>query len=411
MCESSQLVASEAPDDARKTELVRRAQHLFEERFGMPPRWGAAAPGRVNLIGEHTDYNGGFVLPMAIERYVVAVAANAEGREPAVARVHSVELDSTADVDLTENVRPGEPAWANYVRGVVSGLTERGALISSLNVLFVSDVPLGAGLSSSAALEVAFATLFERIVAMRLNPVDKARLCQKAEHDFAGVPCGMMDQLASTLGVPGGALLIDCERDEARVVPITDPAVSILVCNTNVRHSLADGEYAKRRKDCEDAAKILGASRLRHVSRDALEARRDELGGVLYRRARHIVSENARTMRAASALSRGEPSEVGALMYESHESLRDDYEVSCRELDCVVELSRSLGAERGVFGARMTGGGFGGSAIVLLRSDAVDEVSAHLQREYQQACGRELSTFVTRPARGAHFIDLKRTAG
>jgi galactokinase len=252
---------------------------------------------------------------------------------------------------------------------------------------------------------VATATLLEAALGVALDRLEKARLCRQAEHDFAHVPCGLMDQLTAVLGDETGPLLVDFESEQARPVPIADPAIGVLVCNSNVRHALADGEYARRRADCEEAARRLGLPTLRGSTRDGVEAARDRLGPVVYRRARHVVSENARTLAAADALAASDFGAVGALMYESHQSLRDDFEVSCPELDSLVEIAREIGAGGGLYGARMTGGGFGGCAVMLVRNDRVASIGDTIVREYRRRQGRVVTPFVSRPARGAHLIN------
>jgi len=395
--------------------LAQGAAHAFTQRFGGAPRWVVAAPGRVNLIGEHTDYTGGFALPMAIDRYVViagapgardtshATAATSDAARPRL-RFHSAALTSSVDIPLDVRPEVGAPGWANYVRGVVAGFQQRALPVPALDALAVSDVPLGGGLSSSAALEVATATLLEAATGAVLERLDKARLCRQAEHDFAHVPCGLMDQMTAVLGDESGPLLLDFQAETARPVPLVDPAVGVLICNTNVRHALGDGQYALRRADCEEAARRLGVPTLRAATRATVEAARDALGPVVYRRARHVVTENARTLAAAEALTAGDLGEMGSLMYQSHESLRDDFEVSCAELDTVVEVARAVGQAGGVFGARMTGGGFGGCAVLLVRTDRVAAISQTLATEYQRRHGRALASFLSRAGRGAHVV-------
>ncbi|MES1204368.1 MAG: galactokinase [Pseudomonadota bacterium] len=386
------------------------AVEAFERRFGGSPRWIAAAPGRVNLIGEHTDYNGGFVLPMAIDRYAIVAAAPSRdtpagppGTAPRV-RIHSAALDASVDLFLDDSLRPGEPTWANYVRGVVSGFQKRDLAPANIDAVIVSDVPLGGGLSSSAALEVATATLLEAATGTTLDPREKARLCRQAEHDFAGVPCGLMDQLASVMGVEAGALLIDCQFETITVVPFADPDVSVLICNTNIKHALANGAYSRRRAECAEAARQLGVSSLRDASPEMVEAARGIFDPVVRRRARHVVTENARTLAAAKHLEARDFTKVGELMFESHRSLKDDFEVSCHELDVLVDVAAEIGDGGGVFGARMTGGGFGGCTVTLVRTRRVAAVAETLEHEYKRRTGCTLTHFVSRPARGAHLI-------
>ena len=385
--------------------LVELSTRVFIERYSAHPDFVVAAPGRVNLIGEHTDYNEGFVLPMAIEKSVVIAGRKSPSQQPRRIRVTSQALNATIDISLDERIGRGEPSWANYPRGIVAGFLERNIDLPSIDAVMVSDVPLGGGLSSSAAVEVATATLLEVASENRLDSYDKARLCRKAEHAFAGVPCGIMDQLISVLGDSTGALLIDCKDEQARVIPIAGSSVSILVVNSNVRHDLASGEYSLRRNQCQEAARKLGLRSLRDATLELLTAHARNLDEVEFRRARHVISENNRTVRAAQALSDGQMELFGQLMYQSHESLRTDYEVSCRELDVLVQLAQALGNEKGVLGARMTGGGFGGCAIALVRNHCVEEVQASIVADYQAVTGLAATAFVSRPAKGAHRVD------
>jgi galactokinase len=272
-------------------------------------------------------------------------------------------------------------------------------------LLVDSQVPLGGGLSSSAALEVAAATLLEAVAGRALDPVEKARLCQRAEHEYAGMPCGIMDQFSSALGAAGKLLLIDCRTETAELIPLDDPNVAVLVINTNVKHELTGSEYRERRAQCEEAARLLGVAALRDVTTAELESNQRKLKPILFRRARHVVGENERTLRAAAALQAGDWPLVGELMYASHESLRDDYEVSCPELDSLVEITRGIGHEGGVIGSRMTGGGFGGCTVSLVRAGRERELAERIGDDYRRRTGIEATAFVTRPARGAHLIE------
>ncbi len=384
---------------------VSGVRRRYEETFGRPAQWVAAAPGRVNLIGEHTDYNAGFVFPLAIERYVVVAGGRPEANDDdRRVLVHSALLNEVAEFRL-DQLEPDRKDWTSYIRGVVAGCQERGMSPGSLDLLIDSKVPLGGGLSSSAALEVATATLLEAVTGHVLDPVDKARLCQRAEHVYAGMPCGIMDQFSSALGAAGKLLLIDCRSETAELVPLDDPSVAVLVINTNVKHELTGSEYPERRAQCEQAARRLGVAALRDVTLAQLEAAKGQLAPLLYRRARHVVGEIQRTLQAARALRAGEWPLVGELMVASHASLRDDYEVSCAELDLLVELANELGAAGGVIGARMTGGGFGGCIVALVRSGREREIAARLGDAYRERTGIDATAFVTKPACGAHIID------
>jgi len=385
--------------------LARTAASEFTAKFGRPPRWVVAAPGRVNIIGEHTDYSGGLVLPMAIDRYTVIAAAPAPADDGLRLRLLSAAVGQSVDIPLAATPAPGEPRWANYARGVVAGFGARGLVPPALDALAISDVPLGGGLSSSAAFEVATATLLEAATGTTLELTEKARLCRQAEHDYALVPCGIMDQLISVLGDERGALLIDCRSQQTHLVPFADPSVSLLIANSNVRHALGDGAYAVRMSASVEAARVLGVAELGRATPAMVAAAEQALGPVLHRRARHVVTENARTRAAADALAGGDWRAAGALMYESHRSLRDDYEVSSAELDTLVEIAGDIGEAGGVYGARMTGGGFGGCTVTLAAADRVADIGERLAHEYQRRHDRALTWFVSRPARGAHIVE------
>lgn len=380
------------------TDLARQFQRLY----GRPPRWFVAAPGRVNVIGEHTDYNDGFVLPMAIERYCVMAADLSRTSQNIT--VHDEQVGEKAVIDISKPVEKGNPKWSNYVRGVIAGFQNRGVKIPALDVVMLSTVPLGGGLSSSAALEVCTATLLETATGKKMDPVEKALLCQKAEHEFAGVPCGIMDQFISVMGKSNHLLLLDCRTRETKLVPVNDSSVELLIANTNVRHELGSGEYAVRRSQCEEAAKILGVASLRDATPEMLSQKKSAMSDVVFRRARHVIGEIERTVSAAEGVCHSNWPTVGQLMYASHRSLRDDYEVSCKELDAVVDIAEGIGEQGGVYGCRMTGGGFGGCAVALVKSNAVDAISKKLAADYKQKTGIEAAIFVSRPAAGATVL-------
>ncbi len=389
---------------------LARAIEAFEARFRRRPTHGAAAPGRVNLIGEHTDYNDGLVLPIAIDRSTVIVAAPAA--DPAVSRLFAADLNQSVEADFREAVAPSDVprgAWISYIAGVfalfpdATNRDREGAALN-LDAAIVSSVPIGAGLASSAALEVAAATLLERTSGIALDPVAKALLCQRAEHEFAGVPCGIMDQLVSVLGQRDHALLIDCRTREAIPVPMPGPdRLVVLVINTRVHHALASSEYAARRATCASAARTLGVSALRDATAELIEQRRGELTRQEYLCARHVATENSRTLAAADALRAGNLAAMGRLMAESHASLRDDYRVSCPELDTVVEIAS---AHRGVLGARMTGGGFGGSAVALCEPAAAEPLARAVTLGYRKRHTRECDVFATAARDGAKALSF-----
>lgn len=370
----------------------------IEAELGGPPGLVVSAPGRVNLIGEHVDYNDGFVLPMAVERRCIIAGVATGGSE---ASVRSVPLNESVRFDLTAPIEPVERHWSNYVRGVVAGFQQRHGEVPGFKLVIFSDVPLGGGLSSSAALEVATATFLEALTGTALEGLAKARLCQAAEHRFAGVPCGLMDQYASVFARRNELILLDCQSNQSGRVPFNDPGMMIQIINTNVHHELVDGEYARRRAQCESAARKLGVASLRSVTPARLEAERANLDDVEFRRARHVITETKRTLDTAEALRGEDWSRAGRLMYESHASLRDDFEVSCPELDLVVELARGLGEPGGVFGCRLTGGGFGGCAVSLVRAGMARRVEETIRAQYLARTRIEPCIFASRPAGGA----------
>ena len=385
-------------------EVGKFTAEQFSKLYGRAPRWIAAAPGRVNVIGEHTDYNDGFVLPMAIERYtVIAAAPSSAGQEKIELR--SLESQEAEVIDLSQPLRPfPKGTWANYCVGVVAGMSGRKIPVHGFDALVHSTVPMGGGLSSSAALEVATATLLEAMSGQTLDPVEKALLCQEAEHKFAGVPCGIMDQFISVMGKKDHLLLLDCRSRQPELVPMSDPAAAILIVNTNVKHELSGGEYAQRRAQCESAARTLGLASLRDATSEALEQARDRMDETVFRRARHVIGEIARTTEAAEAIRQSRWPEAGRLMFASHASLRDDYEVSCAELDAVVEIARGIGEAGGVFGCRMTGGGFGGCAVALVKTAFIDAISKRIADDYARQTGISAALFVSRPAAGATVL-------
>ena len=382
-------------------DLASDAAAGLREHFGIDATVTAAAPGRVNLIGEHIDYCDGFVMPFAIDRYIVIAAALNGTSE---ARVATALGGEPAILPLNIPQEISAPKWANYLRGVFQGFQQRGHHLPGFDAYILSSVPGGAGLSSSAALECCVATLLEGLVDTVLDTKEKALLCQKAEHDFAGVPCGIMDQFASAFGKPSRLILIDCQTGEPELVPFENPDLTVLIANTMVHHELSDGGYAARRKNTEDGLAVIGKPSWRDATLADVEARWDALGDPVNRRSRHVVGEIARTIAAAEALAKNDFEALGPLMAASHDSLRDDFEVSCVELDLMVEIARAIGRSGGVIGARMTGGGFGGSTVTLCESSKAREIAATLSNKYHEATGITPQIFASRPSLGAHLI-------
>ena len=364
----------------------------FKERYGTTPRV-FSAPGRVNLIGEHTDYNDGFVLPMAIDRRTFVAIAPREDRQ---VRVAAVAMNDAAEFKIDEPTDLSSHKWAKYVAGVAWTLQRRGIDLRGADMMIDSDVPIGAGLSSSAALEVAAGKALIAIADVTINPKQLALAAQKAEHDFVGAKVGIMDQLAATFGQRQHALLIDCRSLETKEIPLANLHAAIVVCQTNVKHELASSAYNQRRAECEQGVELLrhrlpNIHALRDVSVADFEKYESELPEPVCRRCRHVITENERTAEAAKALERGDREQLGELMRQSHESLRNDYEVSCRELDLMVEIASR---HEGVFGARMTGGGFGGCTVNIVRHEELPAFTQTATEEYRAATQRELDIYV-----------------
>jgi galactokinase len=349
-----------------------------------PPRI-FRAPGRTNIIGEHTDYNDGFVLPAAIDRATYLAIAP---RESHVLRIHSEHFSETVSFNLRETLATPRRDWTDYVRGVAILLKESGIPVQSADILIRSDVPLGAGLSSSASLEVATAFALIALANRDLPKIEIAQLCQRAENEFVGAHVGIMDQFVSCFGQSNHAIFLDCRSLAHQAVPLPTN-VRLIMCNTMVKHEIASGAYNERRGDCDEAVARLenvvpGIRALRDVTPDLLQQHANLLPDLLYRRARHVVTENARVLAAREALLNNNLESLGALMQKSHASLRDDYEVSCNELDVMVNIANNF---PGCIGSRMTGGGFGGCTINLVLTDQVEQFAIHIREGYQGATG------------------------
>ncbi|NWI03245.1 GALK1 Galactokinase, partial [Tichodroma muraria] len=389
------------PVDLGSSPLLAAARRVHEAAFGGAAVLAAWAPGRVNLIGEHTDYNGGFVLPMALQLGTVLVGSPTQDRTISIITT-SAEADEPHRVQFPaplpgSSLSPGLPHWANYIKGVIQHY--RGGPVPGFSAVLASDIPLGGGLSSSAALEVATYTFLQQLCPDDGDLVAKALACQKAEHVFAGMPCGIMDQFISVMGKEGHALLIDCRSLETVLVPLTDASLAVLITNSNVRHTLTGSEYPTRRRQCEQAAAALGKASLRDATLAELEEARSRLGDEAFRRARHVIGEIARTAQAAQALQHRDYRTFGRLMVESHNSLRDDYEVSCPELDELVAAALEVD---GVYGSRMTGGGFGGCTVTLLEAEAAERAQQHIQEKYSGTA----TFYLTKPSGGAKALPL-----
>lgn len=378
--------------------MIDALDQYFRNWFGQMPDIIARAPGRVNLIGEHTDYNDGFVLPCAISKQTMAAV---RGRQDGLFKIVSADLqNASVEFAIDDARRPGSEApWSNYVRGMIDGLLREGAALTGADIAIMGDMPRGTGLSSSAALEMASGLALAALGG--LPEIDRtllAKLGQRTEHEFAGCKCGIMDQLVSASAVEGAALLIDCRTLETRPVPIPDDWV-VMIVQSGIERGLVDGEYNERRAQCEAAALQLGVAALRDVEVLPLTC---GLEGVTYRRARHVVSENARTLAAADALAKGDLVQLGAHMRASHASMRDDFEVSLPLIDQLqTMLANSIG-EAG--GARLTGGGFGGAVVAIMPDALAERVEKEISRAYRTPDNEPPLILIERPCEGAGLL-------
>ena len=381
------------------TQLKERAAQAFKTVCGYTATTFVQAPGRVNLIGEHTDYNDGFVMPCAIDYQAVVACAP---RNDNIVRLISVDYDNVLDeFDISTPVVKGEQLWANYMRGVIYYLQRQGYVMGGADMAITGNVPLGAGLSSSAALEVVTGQAMKALYQLDISPLDLALIGQKAEHEFAGSNCGIMDQMISACGQKSHALLIDCRSLASQAVHIPEN-VSIMIVNSNVKHSLVDGQYNARRQQCEEAARILGKKALRDATLEELDASDIEKGSDVYKRAHHVISENDRTQACATALIDGDLKQVGQYMYASHASMRDDFEITIPEIDFIVQtLKEAIGTQGG---ARMTGGGFGGCCVALMPSDMVAEVKQAITSRYEAHTGIKESIYICTAQDGANIL-------
>jgi len=382
-------------------ERVSSILSKFRECFGSTDEAVLVqAPGRVNLIGEHTDYNGGFVLPIAIDRDL-AIACRANGSDSV--NLFSMDFEEKASFALSDIQFDEEKTWTNYVRGVAVCLKDAGHQTPGLDGVVQGNVPIGSGLSSSAAFEVAAAMAFLTLSGEQMDQKDLALLGQRAENTFVGVNCGIMDQYVSVFAEEGNAVLLDCDALTHELIPLATGEAKVVVCDTMVRRELAGSEYNVRRRECEEAVQMLkpfapAAQNLRAISPEVFAAHVSELPDPIRKRARHVITEDERTVASTEALKAGDLAKFGQLMNESHRSLRDDYEVSCKELDTMVELASQLD---GVYGARMTGGGFGGCTVNLVRESEVDAFCQQMAERYEKAIGPAPQIWVCDAAQGA----------
>jgi galactokinase len=374
-----------------------RTRSAFADAFGAPAALSVQAPGRVNLIGEHTDYNDGFVLPCAIDYHTVICGSPRGDR-----RVRVIAVDYAGEVDefaLDQAIQPrGDRVWANYVRGVVKCLRDAGHRLDGTDLAISGNVPQGAGLSSSASLEVATGQFFKTLYGLAIPPTELARIGQRAENHFVGCNCGIMDQLISALGESGHALLIDCRHLATQAVAIPR-GVAVVIINSNVQRGLVGSEYNTRRRQCEEAARFFGVKALRDVDLPTFDARPRGLDPIAARRARHILTDSQRAIDLAAALASDDLARVGELMAQSHASMRDDFEITHPAVDALVDIVKNVLGDAG--GVRMTGGGFGGCVVGLLPSALVGEVRAAVAAHYPVASGLNASIYVCRASAGA----------
>ncbi len=383
--------------------MKKSMELIYARAFSGQPNVFSWAPGRVNLIGEHTDYNDGFVLPMAVDKGVAILGA---AREDRTVRLHSADYNQAVEFSLDQLVSDLKNPWVNYFKGVADQLQKRGMKLKGCQAVLKGDLPQGAGLSSSAALEVASAVFLQKISGFEMADLDLVKTAQAAENQFVGVNCGIMDQYASYLCKEGQALLIDCKSLKCGWVPLKGP-VKVVVCDTKVKRTLAGSAYNDRRRECERGLRALNArlpavQSLRHLSLEDLKKHQGLLDPVVLKRVRHVVTENQRVLDAVAALEKGDYPAMGRLMYESHESLKSDYEVSCRELDVMVRIAKN---NPQVYGGRMTGAGFGGCTVNLVREEAVAGFRREILDGYQRETGKEAEVYVFSPANGAKYTD------
>ncbi|MCY3778676.1 MAG: galactokinase [Chloroflexi bacterium] len=376
---------------------ANKVKDRFSAEFNEDPAFIVRAPGRVNLIGEHTDYNDGFVFPLAIDRAAwIALRPRGDKRVLAI----SIDMDDRREFALDDLPRPAKTRWIDYLIGVAWALQERGYALNGWEGVVAGDVPIGSGLSSSAALELAAARAFYCASDFEWDAPTLALACQKAENQWLGVNCGIMDQMISAAGIEDRALLIDCRSLETTSAPLPD-GTAVVILDTGTRRGLVDSEYNERRARCEAAARRFGLAALRDIDLAAFERRAHELDELSRKRARHVISENERTLRARDAMNAGDAGELGKLMIESHISLRDDFEVSSAALDAIVDCAN---AEEACYGARMTGAGFGGCAVALVDAAAAHAFVERVAANYQAATGVEPALYVTKASRGAETV-------
>ena len=391
-------------DRSHLSSLANAVTERFREVYGTSPSGTFRAPGRVNLIGEHTDYNDGFVMPAAIDFYSYAAIGE---RTDHTLSVYSEQFHQSVEFSIAHLAGPPRKHWSDYVRGVAAVLRDEGYPLRGAKLVIDGQVPIGSGLSSSAAIEVTTALALTSLGGVTIPLLEVARLCQRAENTYTGARCGIMDQFVSCFGKRDHALMLDCRSLEATYLQLP-PNVCLVICNTMVRHELAAGEYNERRASCERVVETIAKFRpevraLRDLTLEDLKHHQNQISSVDFRRCRHVITENDRVKDAKAALESADLARFGELMYLSHDSLDQDYEVTCRELNIMVKLAREF---EGVYGARMTGGGFGGCTITLVESKVVPEFQATVAREYEKLTGLSPQIVVSAAAAGASEVAI-----
>ena len=384
-------------------EQKREMSKVYEKEFGQPMRILVSAPGRVNLIGEHTDYNDGFVLPMAIDKKITIGGAL---RTDDIVQVYSLNFSAKETFSLAPLQK--EEHWTDYIKGVIDELRKAGHQIKGFNAVLHGDIPQGAGLSSSAALEVATAFFLAQLHEIEMPPEEMATLCQRAENNFVGMNCGIMDQFISRMGEKNHALHVDCRDLSYQQIPCELGEYVVVMCNSNVEHKLVDSAYNERRRQCEEGVRVLRGTfpdirALRDVSYTQLEENASLFPPLVYQRCKHVVSENERVAQAVDVLKDGDIEAFGHLLNRSHASLRDDYEVSCQEVDLLVQIAQN---SDGVAGARITGGGFGGCTVNLVRETVLEQFQEKILREYAEQTGITAEIYTSKAEDGARLEEL-----
>jgi galactokinase len=381
-------------------------EKLFKDRFGSGGDiHHIRAPGRVNLIGEHTDYNDGFVCPMAIEPHIQIACRK---RDDGLVRIASTAFpDDLVEFSLKQKITRDEPSWSNYMRGVAAELIEHGLPLVGMDALYAQTLPVGGGLSSSAAIEIGTGLALLTLAGQNLDRMELALLCQKAEQIYAQVPCGLMDQMIVSTATAGHATLFDCRSHKKKPVPVDPNDVRVVICNSMVKHALTGGEYAERRAQCEAGVAYFQKSNpniraLRDVTINQLQSAKGKLDETIFRRCRHVITENQRCLDAAAALQEHRYTDAGKLMRQSHASLQRDYEVSIPQLDFLSEAAMQV---EGVYGARMTGGGFGGCIVALCKPTAAEPLINHVSTKYKERYKIDAEAFATTATAGASDVD------